>query len=291
MTQPPQDPPPQDPHRPPQAPHQPGSVAPGEPYGGTGQPGYPAAPGQPHGVPYPGRAPAPGQPYRGTPQPGYPQPGYPPAGYPPPTGQPPHAGPPYAAYPPPGQPQGAPPPRRKNRTGLAILLGVIAVVAIAAGAFAVNALVSKSTDERAAATRAKFVVGACLTTKDSDEANRRNQHIFLVADCNRPDAPYRIAETRAAGDPAPCASEQEQSAVIDGRPMCLALNLSEGRCYQSRANDVSDVLRLTSCTATPGYLTVRVDRRAVALVECSGGGALYEYTRPLPISYCLSEVS
>lgn len=260
-------------------PAQPGS--PGYPPPGTPQPGYPQAGAPQPGYPQSGAQA--GYPQAGYPQPGYPQqPGYPPPGFPPP----------------PGYPGGSQPPKRPRRTGLIVglsVLGVVVVIALIAGLVGVLRGAAPAPSDNASSplrVTEEFKVGDCITVEENAAAEQRNQHMFREADCARPDAPYRIAEIQPEGQPAPCATEQEQTGVIGNRPMCLVPNFAEGRCYRARENDSTDVMRLTSCTATPGYVTVRVDAREPSIdpTECPAPQTLFSYTRPVPVAFCVSQV-
>jgi hypothetical protein len=153
----------------------PGQPAPGQPSGSHPAPGYPSGPpsggqpvpGYPAGPPsgsqpaagYPsGGYPLPGQPSGGQPIPRQPAPGYPSGGYPAP-GQPsggfPAPGQPSGGFPAPGQPFGGYAVPGQPGPGYAgypttvqsgpsrkVLLGMVAILAMAAGAFAVVNLTS-----------------------------------------------------------------------------------------------------------------------------------------------------
>ncbi|WP_033442966.1 LppU/SCO3897 family protein [Saccharothrix sp. NRRL B-16314] len=164
---------------------------------------------------------------------------------------------------------------RPGGTAMKVLVGVLAVVVIAAVAYGVRYL---TTD--AASAEAGDCVGVAA------EADGRADVSTL--DCDADEASFKVGKVLEAADD-PCPEEGVYTEIVpngpvgDGYKLCLIPNMAEGACYGPAEGSGFDRI---DCSGPETVKVTKVIRGSTDTTACPSGSGM-AYPEPA-VTYCLA---
>lgn len=129
--------------------------------------------------------------------------------------------------------------------------------------------------------------GTCLTLSGT---NAQDMKATKVACDGSTELSFYSAGTVAKT--ATCTTPDYSSMTFPGSDskLCMALNLTEGSCYQINPSNIVDYRRIDCGTSAKGQATAyKVTSRTDGTANCAEGQLAVDFTQPKTIGYCLQK--
>ncbi|MEU3648924.1 hypothetical protein AB0E59_36505 [Lentzea sp. NPDC034063] len=160
---------------------------------------------------------------------------------------------------------------KKNNWLKFVIVGVLAIVLVGGGVWALTSLNSTS-------------VGDCVSASPKDVDKPDGDWNISSKSCSDVDATHRVASVlKNAEDQCPAEGIYEQM-QSDGKTMCLMPNLAEGNCYTS--SDDGAFKKEACTTDSPVKIVKKVDGLPEEGSVCPEGSSELRFTEPASV-YCM----